>query len=66
MFGMVGRDAEAHEPPGRRQTLDHVDLDGEVGREQMAGGVEAGRPRADDGDAKRRSAQRCTRDCSEC
>ena len=49
---MVGRDAEAHEAPGRRQPLDHVDLDRDVGAEQRAGGVEAGRAGADDCDTK--------------
>ena len=49
---MVGRDAEPDEPPRRRQALDHVHLDREVGVEQRPGRVEAGRPGADDGDAK--------------
>src|SRR5262249_10676027 len=52
-LGMVRRDPEAHEPPRRRQPLDHVDLDGDVGVEQRARGVEAGRPRAHDCDAQR-------------
>ena len=55
---MVGRDAEPHEPPGRRQPLDHVDLDRDVGAEQRTGGVEAGRPGADDCDAQRRAHRR--------
>jgi hypothetical protein len=51
---VVGRDAEPHEPPRRRQPLEHVDLD--VARlEQVVGGVEARRARADDGDAQRGS-----------
>jgi hypothetical protein len=29
--GMIGRDAEPDEAPGRRQALEHVDLDREVG-----------------------------------
>ena len=50
---VVGRDARAHEAPGRRQPLEHVDLDRAVlGREEEAGGVEPGRPGADDGDAE--------------
>ena len=48
---VVRRDAEPHEPPGRRQPLDEVRLGS--GREQRARGIEAGRPGADDGDAKR-------------
>ena len=40
---MIGRHAEPHEPPGRRQPLEHVHLDRRVGVEQRAGGVEAGR-----------------------
>ena len=51
-LGMVGRDAEPDEAPRRRQPLDQVDLDRQVGAEQRAGGVEAGRARADDGDAQ--------------
>ena len=50
---VVGRDPEADEPPRRRQPLDQVDLDGEVAREQGGGGVEPGRPGADDGDTER-------------
>jgi hypothetical protein len=51
---MVRRDAEAHEPPRRRQPVDQVDLDARVGaREQRARGVEAGRPGADDGHTTR-------------
>ena len=38
---VIGRDAEADEPPRRRQPLDQVDLDLEVAREQRGGGVEA-------------------------
>ena len=50
---VVGRDAEAHEPPRRRQPLEQVDLDARlVAREQRARGVEAGRAGADDGDAQ--------------
>ena len=51
---VVGRDAEAHEPPRRRQPLDQVDLDAGRRREQRARGVEAGGAGADDGDAKGR------------
>ena len=50
---VVGRDPEPDEPPRRRQPLDHVDLDRDVGGEQRSGSVEAGRPRPDDGNAKR-------------
>ena len=53
---VVGRDPEPDEPPRRRQPLDHVHLDGLLGSEQRAGGVEAGRPRADHGDAQGTSA----------
>ena len=48
---MVGRDAEADEPPRRRQPLDHVNLDADVGSQQRTGRVEAGRPRADNRNA---------------
>ena len=49
---VVGRDAGAHEPPGRRQALDHVDLEaGVCVLEQVPGGVEAGGAGADHGDA---------------
>ena len=50
---MVGRDAETHETPGRRQPLEQVDLDREIAPEQRRGGVEPGRPGADDGNAER-------------
>ena len=50
---VVGRDAEPDEPPRRRQPLDHVDLGRRFGGQQGAGGVEAGRAGADDGDAER-------------
>ena len=49
---VVGSDAEADEPPGRGQPLDHVHLDRQVGVEQVSGGVEARRAGADDGDAQ--------------
>ena len=52
---MVGRHAEANEPPRCRQPLEHVDLDRHVGVEQGSGRVEARRPRADDRDPQRRS-----------
>ena len=49
---MVRRDARAHEPPRRRQALEHVDLDAPLGvLQQMPGGIEAGRAGADHGDA---------------
>ena len=54
--GMVGRDPEPDEPPGRRQPLDHVDLDLEVAREQRGGRVEARGPGADHGDPKTHGA----------
>src|SRR6188472_676028 len=38
---VVGRDAEADEPPRCRQPLDHVDLDRYIRVEERAGGVEA-------------------------
>src|SRR5690348_11272978 len=49
---MVGRDARADESPGRRQPLDHVDLEllGPI-LEQVPCRVEAGRPGADYRDA---------------
>ena len=50
---MVGCHSEPHEAPRRRQPLDQVDLDRQLGVEQGAGGVEAGRTGADHGDAKR-------------
>ena len=49
---MVGRDAGAHEAPGGRQALDHVDLDVGVGvLEEMPGRVEAGGAGSDYRDA---------------
>ena len=49
---VVGRDAGAHEAPGRGQALDHVDLELLAAvLEQVPGGVEAGRAGADHGDA---------------
>jgi hypothetical protein len=54
---VVGGHAGAHQPPGCGQALEHVDLeiDGMPARprvlEQVSGGVEAGRPGADHGDA---------------
>ena len=53
---MVGRDAGAHQPPGRGQPLDHVDLEidgvpADPVLEQVPSGVEAGGPGADDCDA---------------
>ena len=50
---VVGRNAEADEPPRRREALDHVDLDGNIRVEERAGGVEARRSRADYGEAER-------------
>ena len=49
---VVRRDAGAHEPERRRQPVEQVDTDGSLGGEQVAGGVEAGRPCADDRDAE--------------
>jgi hypothetical protein len=49
---MVGSDAEANEPPGRGQTLEHVHLDRQVCAEQVTCGVEARRAGADDRDAQ--------------
>ena len=49
---VVGRDAAAHEAVGRGQAVEHVDVDRLVGApEERLGGVEAGRPGTDDGDA---------------
>ena len=53
MLRVVGRDAEPDEAPRRRQALDQVDLDVGSVAQQRGGGVEAGRARADDGDAQR-------------
>src|SRR4029079_439667 len=53
---VVGRHAEADEPPRRRQPLDHVDLDVVLRIEQMTGRIEPGRPGADDGDAQTHGA----------
>ena len=50
---MVGRDARPHEPERRRQAVEQVDR--EAGVEQRGGGVEAGRPGADDDRARRRA-----------
>ena len=51
---MVRRDTEPNETPRSRETIDQVDLDAwVVAREQRPGGIEPGRPGADDGDAKR-------------
>ncbi len=51
-LGVVGRDAGADQAPGRGQPLEHVDLEALVGGlEQVPGGVEAGRARADHDDA---------------
>ena len=51
---MVRRDARAHEAPRRGQALDHVHLDARLGvLQQVPGRVEAGRARADHGDADR-------------
>jgi hypothetical protein len=50
---MVGRHAEPDEPPRSRQALDHVHLGRWVlAHEQVPGGVERGRARADDRNAK--------------
>src|SRR5512133_970024 len=46
-LGMVRRDAEPHQAPGRRQPLEHVDLDLALGVEQRGRGVEAGRAGTD-------------------
>src|SRR5512132_2673730 len=50
---VVGRYAEADEPPRRRKPLDHVDLDRNIRVEKRAGGVEARRSRAHYGDSER-------------
>ena len=49
---MVRRDAQPHEPPRRRQPLDHVHLDRCFGVEERGRRIEAGRPGPDDRDAK--------------
>ena len=48
---MVRSNAQPHEPPRCRQPLDHVDLEAKLRVEQSTGGVEAGRARADYGNA---------------
>ena len=49
---VVGRDAQAHQSVRSRQPVEQVDLDHHLRvPEQMVGGVEAGRPGADDRDA---------------
>jgi hypothetical protein len=40
---MIRRDPESHEAPRCRQALDHVHLDRDLGIQQSAGSVEAGR-----------------------
>ena len=50
---MVGSNTQSHEPPGRRQPLDHVDLDREIGIEQLTSRIEARGSRADNGDPQR-------------
>jgi hypothetical protein len=52
-LGMVGRDAEPDETPGRREPLDHVDLDRHVGVEQSAGRIEPGGTGPNDRNPKR-------------
>ena len=49
---VVRRDAGAHEAERRRQAIEQVHAHGPLGGEQVAGGVEAGRPGADDRDAQ--------------
>ena len=58
---VIGRHTEAHEPPRRRQPLDHVHLERHVGVEQGACRIETRRPRADDRNSQRRSACRHAR-----
>jgi hypothetical protein len=49
---VIGRDAEADEPPRRRQAVEQVDLDaGVVALQERVGGVEPGGAGAHDGDA---------------
>ena len=51
---VVGRDPGADQAERGRQAVEHVDLEVELGMgEQGLGGVEAGRPGADDRDAER-------------
>ncbi len=51
---VVGRHACPHEAERCRQPVEHVDLDGVIGvAEQVLSRVKPGRPRADDGNAKR-------------
>ena len=52
---VVGRDAQPHEPPRRRQPLEHVHLEPRLGVEQRAGGIETGRAGTNYGDTE------CTR-----
>ena len=50
---VIRGDAAAHEPERRGQPLVHVDHDRGLRFDQRLGGVEAGRPAADDGRAQR-------------
>src|SRR5215510_3882425 len=50
----IGRDPGAHEPVGRGQPVDHVDLDDDaLMLQEVIRRVVAGRSRADDGNAQR-------------
>jgi len=52
-LGVVGGDAEAHQPVGRGQPIEHVDLGvGSLVLEHVLGCVEAGGAGPDDGDAQ--------------
>ena len=57
---MIGRDAVANEPVGRRELLEQVDrdLEGRLGLQQDVGGVDARRPCADDGQPELRHCLR--------
>ena len=57
---MVGRDAEAHEPPRRRQALDHVHLDGKGGSEKRPRRIEAGRTGSDDRNSQSAHRRGCS------
>jgi hypothetical protein len=49
---VIRGDSVAHEPEGRRQSIEHVDPDLRRGAEQALGGIEAGRAGTDDRDAE--------------
>ena len=59
-LGVVGRDAEPHQPVRRGQPLEHVDLGDERGLlEQLFDSIERGGPRTNDGNAERMISRSC-------